>query len=524
VTTFYGYAVAANGIHIHLFFNMILTICSAFNLVSASSESSNITSNGTANIESPPAPEQISVDGLSSAGRMSSVVEMAPQMVTATMSWLATDLQGNTVHVTSTYVHDKADIDYEPTPSRALVDVDTKVTPAAEIASNPNNSVTTPILISSPAALPTEIPLENSQTVQQTVVASQSIPASPAASLSAPWESHGVPYVLLSWLRGNGQKHKVQKPHATEKIGQKGRIEEDADTGVIDDAYDREQLFDLYKQMVKEYGNSLMFPNINEEEMLFPMPNGEVATGTLQTIAGTSFVIGSATVGIGGPAATYKGETVSLSPKGLVVGSKIIPLQAIAPVNPTDYAAAVTIGDQPPLTLLKPADNPGIMTYGSVTLTAGGQAMVTAGHSILYNDHGEVVVDGSQTIDPSPVHLIKGVATPVASPSKEPGFGGEPQHFAITRNGIVMDGGAAVMNKAPSTTDSSVASAAAGDSITTSFKTVTTGGVVKTIPVAQAKGSASATTKAKTGDAVELVWGGRSIMVLGAFVLGLVAL
>jgi hypothetical protein len=496
-----------------------------FSLASASPESSNLTSNGTTNIESPPAAvEGAAIDELSSAGRMSSVAEMAPLMVTATMSWLATDTQGNTVHVTSTYVHDKADIDYEPTPSRALIDIETKITPAADAAVTSNNSISTPILISSSAALPTDLPLEKPQTVQQTVVASQSISVSPATSLIAPWDSPGVPYVLLSWLRGAGQKHKVQKPHATEKIGQKGRVEEDSGAGVIDDAYDREQLFELYKQMVKDYGNSLMFPNINEEEMLFPMPNGELATGTLQTTAGTSFVVGSATVGIGGPAATYKGEVVSLSPKGLVVGSKVIPLQAIAPVNPTDYAAAVTIENQPPLTLLKPADNPGIMTYGSVTLSAGGQAMVTAGHSILYNDHGEVVVDGIQTIDPSPVRLIKGVATPIASPSKEPGFGGEPQHVAITRNGIVMDGGAAVMNKAPSTAASSESSAATSDSIITSFKTVTTGGVVKTIPVAQAKGSATATTKAKAAEAANLAKDGRSIVIVAAFLLSLAVL
>jgi hypothetical protein len=475
--------------------------------------------------------------------------ERKPEMVTGVLSWLATDKEGNTIRVTSTYINDRADIDYEPSTSQPMLK---SQIPATEIESDLGEI---PVMTFQPSAtlIPEEIPAVGPATSQFANTVQSAAPAEP----TPPWGSYGVPWALLNMLRGK----QLNKPREKEKVGQKGRVEEGNNDGtVIDDAYDREQLFELYKQLVKEYGPSLMFPNVNEQEVLIPLANGEIATGTLQTSAGTSFVVGSQTVGVGGPAATVKGEVVSLAPQGLVVGNKLIPIQAVAPVNPTNYAAVVTFEDSSPLTIIKPADNPAIMTFGSATLTAGGAAMVTAGHSILYNDHGEVVVDGTQTIDPTPIRVGAGASPASGAGNNAGGSGGQggqgggqgagqsggqgaamggsqqndaaqgeqpgqKPHAAITMNGIVMDGGAINKNKAPAT--SMAMEQGSSQSGVTSFKTITSDGTVKTVPataIPQAKPSASQVAAA----AVRAVESNGIWMALGsalvAFVVGVFAL
>jgi hypothetical protein len=454
-------------------------------------------------------------------------------MVTGVMTWLATDKGGNTIHVTSTYINDRADIDYEPSSTPQLI-MDSQ-TPVAsvntDIDSNALDFGSIPVMTFSPTEsnVPEQIPAVSPVTHQNTVIATESSPLLPAApSATPPWAGYGVPWILLNMLRGK-QQH---RPKDKDKVGQNGRVEEGMNGGIIEDAYDREKLFELYKELIKDYGNTIMFPNVNEQEMLFPMPNGEIATGTLQTTAGTSFVVGSTTVGIGGPAATYKGEVVSLAPQGLVVGTKLIPIQAVAPVNPTDFAAAVTIENISPITLMKPADNPAIMTFGATTLTAGGAPMVTAGHSIFYNDHGEVVVDGTQTIDPTPIRHVAGAATTAGSSGRGRGGGEGAQgdsashkqndSGAVTMNGIIFDGGAIHKNKAPATSVTTESGLGA-----TSFKTITSGGTVRTIPaVPQEKPSATKVAGAAVGSYDRLgegVWKAMCGSVV-AFLVGMIAL
>jgi hypothetical protein len=442
--------------------------------------------------------------------RISGDEKMGPQLVTGVMTWLNTDSKGNTFRITSTYINDRDDIDYEPSTTQQAVEV----TEAPDMQSETSIG-TIPVMSFRPSPTFEEIPAVSPTRHTNTVMITQS-PTSAIHSASpvqtAPWDGYGVPWILLSMLRGKRiQKAKdVANVNPAGQNGQKGRVEDDVGKGnVIEDAYDRQQLFDLYKELVKDYGPSLMFPNIAEQEMMFPLANGEIATGTLQTSAGTSFVVGSATVGIGGPAATYHGEVVSLASDSLVVGGKVIPIQAVAPVNPTDYAAAVTIDDGPVFTLIKPADNPGIMTVGSNTLTAGGAPMVTAGHSIFYNDFGAVVVDGTNSIDPTPIRNVAGGAATKnpsngdngssAQGSNNSGSSGQGSagsaggnHKPVTMGGIVMDGGAAIKNNAPAT---SMAMETGSPSEASGFKTITTDGAVKTVKAAQASKSSAAPTK-----------------------------
>jgi hypothetical protein len=502
-------------------------------------------SNGASpQVEAAPAAEVTNAARLSSgiemasAIEMSSAVENSPEFVTGVMTWLATDKVGNTVRVTSTYINDRADIDYEPSTTTQPIIGPPAASVTTDIDSNASDFGSIPVMTFLPDPKgPEDIPAIHPETHQNTVVAAESTPISPSLpSQTPPWANFGVPFILLNLLKKQQQQQQQQKPKDKDKAGQNGRVEEGINNGIVEDAYDREQLFELYKELVKDYGNTLMFPNVNEQEMLFPMPNGEIATGTLQTTAGTSFVVGSTTVGVGGPAATFKGEVVSLASQGLVVGTKLIPIQAVAPVNPTDYAAAVTIEEFEPITLMKPADNPAIMTAGSNTITAGGAPMITAGHSIFYNDHGEVVVDGTQTIDPTPVRNIPGqkgggkgggTGGSGGSNGSQAQASGNKQNDssgggAVTVNGIVVDGGAMNKNKAPAT--SLPADVATG---TTSFITVTSGGIVKTIPaVPQSKPSATKVAGAAVGgyDTVrEGVWKAVCVSVM-AFVAGMIML
>lgn len=445
-----------------------------------------------------------------------------PDMVTATRTWLATDSGGNTIRVTSTYINDRAEIDYEPSQLRTVISIPTEEAQPSVI-NTPGEVSLLSVQTTPSASLPEETPGQNSLTTNQhTVVATDPISA-PAASPVAPWDSYGVPFVLLNMLRGKHNdrpKRPRTRPKNHDKIGQNGRVEEGPiGGGVIEDAYDREQLFELYKDLVKDYGSTLMFPHVNEQELMFPLANGEVVTGTLQTSAGTSLVVGSATVGVGGPAATVKGQVVSLASQGIVIGSKTIPIQAVAPVNPTDYVAAVTLDtSSAPITLRKPADNPGIMTIGSVTLSAGGAPLETAGHSIFYNDHGEVVVDGTATIDPSPVRRVGGKVTPLgmssgpiggsnggtggsdgsgnagnAPDSPSPSASKKQNNNAITMNGLIVDGGAQKKGQEVTSADSTATSAK-------SFVTLTTNGVVITMP-AMPHSKASGTGKRVAGGA-----------------------
>jgi hypothetical protein len=117
---------------------------------------------------------------------------------------------------------------------------------------------------------------------------------------------------------------------------------------------------------------------------------------------------------VGGAPVTFKGHTFSLAPAGLKVGSTTLSMQAIAPAFPTDFQAVLTI-DEAPVTFMKEANNPTIMTAGRATVTLDGPPLITKGHEIVYNTMGALVMDGTISVDPSPVR-ISGRPVPQPSP------------------------------------------------------------------------------------------------------------
>jgi hypothetical protein len=149
--------------------------------------------------------------------------------------------------------------------------------------------------------------------------------------------------------------------------------------------------------------------------LVIPTPTATGVVAGLSIASTRSAVTGSpvpteisarpaATLFVGGPAETYNGELLSLESHGLVVGSRTIPIAAIAPLVPTDSAAVITVEGRP-VTFLKQAGNPAVMLADSQTISIGGPAMVTDGHTIILNTHGQLVMDETQTVDPTPVRV-----------------------------------------------------------------------------------------------------------------------
>jgi hypothetical protein len=160
-------------------------------------------------------------------------------------------------------------------------------------------------------------------------------------------------------------------------------------------------------------------------QLVLPTPNagnGGDSSPNSANLAHPGAAATPLTISAGGPAVTYNGEVISLEAQGVVIGTQTISIAAVAPVIPTDSAATVTV-DGRPMTFLKHAGNPAVMTYNSVTISIGGTALVTEGHTISMNTRGELIVDESQTVDATPLAMVSSGA-PLPNPAAATGAGG----------------------------------------------------------------------------------------------------
>jgi hypothetical protein len=378
-------------------------------------------------------------------------------MVTNVLTWLATDSEGNYISRTSTYINDKAEIDWEPT---SLTFRDPEPAVPTSMAVSPDN------LEEIPQGWD-EIPpwTVTKMMTQETVARSKAGAAPTAASDLEKLQSEkpvgsygfgslpviGIPFSWLASSRGSGQSF--------EDLGgsQRGRIEEDekhnhgSSSGSNSSAIYKEILNILPSAIASLLRSDPDFnlglqgdrtPSALELELLLNLGNGQppvAATFIPDKIP--SLILPSATVHMGGPAVTVQGQVLSLAPQGLIAGTKTISLKAMAPVNPTDYAAILTLEDaKSPITFVKEAGNPQFMYNNDATLTVGGPALTTAGHTIEYNTRGVIVVDGIQTIDPSPVRKAEvAEATNRAAGGGPSGSGGTKSNGRMI-GGILIDG------------------------------------------------------------------------------------
>jgi hypothetical protein len=396
--------------------------------------------------------------------------EAAPEvtMITNILTWLATDSEGNYITKTSTYVNDRADIDWEPT-SVTFADF------ATSFPESGGSGIMTDIenipVISFPGwEAFEEIPPWTSQTLKakETVAratsiamnsAATSIPAEGAPEAAASSERgsdsrwrdspyFGVPFSWLASSRG-GEDSAPSFPDPP-RGSQRGRVEEKHGniTGADPYALLPSAIADLLRSH-SEFNlgfNDERLPSAIELELLLNLGNGQApvaATYISNNIP--SLILPSATIQIGGPAVTIQGQKLSLAPEGLIAGTRTISLQAVAPVVPTDYAAVFTLEEEKPVTFVKDAGNPLYMYNNDATLTAGGPAITSAGHTIEYNTRGAIVIDNSQTIDPSPVKK----AAVAAATNRAAGGGPSGSRSGETRGngrivgGILIDGSAA---------------------------------------------------------------------------------
>jgi hypothetical protein len=303
----------------------------------------------------------------------------AEAAVTFVESWIKVNKKGKMKTVVKTYSYDRADVDYEPD------DV------PWEQPQEPTFDATGPHMgLGSPHHPPHHPPHRGSP---------------------------GVPTGLLPLMHDLYEAlDEVRRRKAALPAEHKDRLAWEED---------EQQLLSYVNKLdawAADPGNGGGNANVHELEMIFGIGT-DIVTATWASSPVPALLISSQTVALGGPAATIGGNVVSMAAAGLVMPSQTIALQALMPIRPTDYAAVVPLshagggddggGGVPSVTFIRPAGNPGVVTaaQGGVTLTAGGAPYVTGEHSIFYNSWGDVVVDGTNTIEPSPTHLA-GAPTP----------------------------------------------------------------------------------------------------------------
>jgi hypothetical protein len=339
----------------------------------------------------------------------------AEAAVTHVESWIKVNKKGKTKTVVKTYSYDRADVDYEPedVPWEAPRD------PAAESADSAD-AVPAMAFDGPPHAGPPGGPHGH-----------------PGLHRPPPHRnSPGIPFSLIPIMQELHEAlEEVRRRKAAFPVGHKDHQAWEED---------EKSLLSYVNKLdawAADPGNGGGSANVHELEMIFGIGT-DIVTATWASSPVPALLISSQTVALGGPAATIGGNVVSMASAGLVMPSQTIALQALMPIRPTDYAAVVPLsssgndagggeGGEPSVTFIRPAGNPGVVTAAQgVTLTAGGAPYVTGAHSIFYNSWGDVVVDGTHTIEPSPTHLA-GAPTPAPGvplgrgSSSSPGGGGD---------------------------------------------------------------------------------------------------
>jgi hypothetical protein len=357
----------------------------------------------------------------------------AEAAVTHVQSWIKVNKKGKTKTVVKTYSYDRADVDYEPDdvpwelPQDPTFD-SANGAPAMAFGNGPPHM--------GPPGGPHAHP-----------------PHHPPPHRNSP----GIPFSLIPIMQELREAlEEVRRRKAALPAGHKDHQAWEED---------EKSLLSYVNKLdawAADPGNGGGSANVHELEMIFGIGT-DIVTATWESSPVPALLISSQTVALGGPAATIGGNVVSMASAGLVVPSQTIALQALMPIRPTDYAAVVPLpgggdaggdaGEAPAVTFIRPAGNPGVVTavQGGVTLTAGGAPYVTGAHSIFYNSWGDVVVDGTHTIEPSPTRLAGGATPPPGVPlgrgsSSSPDGGGGGEHGgkrpAANVGGIWVDAGA----------------------------------------------------------------------------------
>jgi hypothetical protein len=370
-------------------------------------------------------------------------------MVTNVMSWIATDEHGDFVSRTSTYVNDQADIDWEPSTASFAVAEHT----AIPIVAGKSNSTGQGLNAS-------DIPawtITAKDTVARTRAAEATAEPSGAGWESESFDFEHLPFVgsPFSWLASQRGGEEGADDSGKIRGEQIGRLEGTRHAPKINATLAKNiygslpsAIADLLKSH-SEFNLGLMegkLPSAVELELLIQLGNGQPPIPATYVSANVpSLILPSATIAMGGPAATVQGQRISLGTQGVVAGTKTISLQAVAPVLATDFAAVFTMAEsEAPVTLVKDAGNPNFIYNNDVTLTAGSPAVTTKGHTVEYNSRGQVVIDNTQTIDPSPVRK----AEVAAATNRAAGGGPSGANMSNTKNngrvvgGILIDGSA----------------------------------------------------------------------------------
>jgi len=107
--------------------------------------------------------------------------------------------------------------------------------------------------------------------------------------------------------------------------------------------------------------------------------------GTLYTAAPTGVVIGGVTLKPGGQGATISGQYVTAGPQGVVIGKSTVSYTAQPPMT-TVTGGVFTLGARP-YTFISGSG----MVIGTVTLTAGGPAMMVSGVPVSVAEDGVIV-------------------------------------------------------------------------------------------------------------------------------------
>jgi hypothetical protein len=339
-------------------------------------------------------------------------VASAEAAVTHVESWIKINKKGRTKTVVKTYSYDQADVDYEP----------------ADV----------------PWEQPQDPTFDSSDGVPTMAFGDRPHMGPPGGPHAHPPPPHhpphrnspGIPFNLIPLMNELREAlDEVRRRKAAFPVGHKDHLAWEED---------EKSLLSYVNKLdawAADPGNGGGGANVHELEMIFGIGT-DIVTATWESSPVPALLISSQTLALGGPAATIGGNVISMASAGLVVPSQTIALQALMPIRPTDYAAIVPLshddgaggevaGGTPSVTFIRPAGNPGVVTAAQgVTLTAGGAPFVTGAHSIFYNSWGDVVVDGTHTIEPSPTHIV-GQPTPAPGvplgrgSSSSPG-GGDP--------------------------------------------------------------------------------------------------
>ena len=116
------------------------------------------------------------------------------------------------------------------------------------------------------------------------------------------------------------------------------------------------------------------------------LSRGVLTATATQTIPGV-FVLGSQTISAGGPPATISGQTISAVASGIVIAGQTITASSLQSGSQASVVSLAYLG-LPKATEI----SPGVFSLGSTTLSVGGPALTTLGHTISAGPLGLVAV------------------------------------------------------------------------------------------------------------------------------------